>query len=130
MKLVAETHSGNDIDLAALSKTKLLDEGSLTENGQGHMIFWRGAPEIQSRLHGVGLTIRSFLFKSIHYLPAAYSERFMTVIIPHERPNHMTTINEHAPTLAATEDTKDEFYVSLFTVVQTVELGEKLVSDE
>ena len=124
---MAKTLLAYDIDIAALSETRLSGEGSLTEIGQGYTFFWRGVPEGQPRIHGVGLAVRSSLLKSIQELPVGHSERLMTVRIPLERSNHMTIISAYAPTLAATEETKDEFYASLAAVLQTVERGDRLV---
>lgn len=31
-----------NIDIAALSETRLIDEGSLTEEGMGYTFYWKG----------------------------------------------------------------------------------------
>jgi len=41
--IAAELHRYN-IDIAALSETRLADEGSLTEVGAGYTFFWKGLP--------------------------------------------------------------------------------------
>jgi len=50
--LVAAELSRYNIDIAALCETRLADEGSLTEVGEGYTFFWRGLPADQRRLHG------------------------------------------------------------------------------
>ena len=73
------------------------------------------------------VTIRSSLVKSTQELPVGHSERLMTVRIPIERSDHMTIFSAYVPTLASTEETKDEFYASLSVVLHTVEQGDKLI---
>ncbi len=41
--LIAAELSHYNIDIAALSETRLLDEGSLTEEGMGYTFFWKGS---------------------------------------------------------------------------------------
>ncbi|KAJ4938360.1 hypothetical protein JOQ06_002980 [Pogonophryne albipinna] len=50
--LVAAELSRYNIDIAALSETRILDEGSLTEEGMGYTFFWIGYPSGGQHLHG------------------------------------------------------------------------------
>ncbi|KAJ4930020.1 hypothetical protein JOQ06_019036 [Pogonophryne albipinna] len=50
--LVAAELSRYNIDIAALSETRILDEGSLTEEGMGYTFFWKGYPSGGQHLHG------------------------------------------------------------------------------
>ena len=50
-----------NIDIAALSETRFLDEGSLKEEGEGYT-FWKGYPLGEQHQHGVGLAIKNSLF--------------------------------------------------------------------
>ena len=43
------------IDTAALSETRLSEEGSLTEDGGEYTLYWKGHPEEQPRQHKVRL---------------------------------------------------------------------------
>ena len=52
-----------DVDVAALSETRLSGEGSLVEVGQGYTFYWRGVPEGQARIHGVAFAIKNDLVK-------------------------------------------------------------------
>ena len=108
--MVAKTLAAYSIDIAALSETRLSGEGSLNEVGQGYTFFWRGVPDGHPRIHGVGFAINNNIVSSLTELPVGHSERLMTVRIPLEKSNYMTLISAYAPTLAATEETKDEFY--------------------
>ena len=47
------------IDIAALSETRLPDEGSLVEIGTGYTFFWSGLPTVARRIHGVGFAVRT-----------------------------------------------------------------------
>ena len=48
--LAAELQRYN-IDIAALSETRLADEGSLTEVAGGYTFFWKGLPPDLSLIH-------------------------------------------------------------------------------
>ena len=50
-----------NIDIAALSETRLTDEGSLVEMGTGYTCFWSGLPTVARRIHGVGFAVRTSL---------------------------------------------------------------------
>ncbi len=41
------------IDLAALSETRLADEGQLKEEKGGYTFFWKGKAADELRIHGV-----------------------------------------------------------------------------
>ena len=49
-----------NVDIAALAETRLPDDGSLTEAGGGYTFFWKGLPQTERRIHGVGFAVRSF----------------------------------------------------------------------
>ena len=53
-----------NIDIAALSETRLPDEGSLVEMGTGYTFLWCGLPTAARRIHGVGFAVRTALLKS------------------------------------------------------------------
>ena len=85
------------IDTAALSETRLADEGILKEDGGGYTFFWRGKPEAEDRLHGVGFAIRTSLMKSIPNLSVGINERLMKLRLPLTKPCHLTIISAYAP---------------------------------
>ena len=118
--LVAKALAAYEIDIAALSETRLAGEGSNNEVGQGYTFFWSGYPEGQPRIHGVGYAIKNSILNSLSELPVGHSPRLITLRIPLEKSNYMTIVSAHAPTLVATEESKDEFYSDLTAVLQAV----------
>ena len=78
--LVASELGRYNVDIAALSETRLADEGSLTEIGEGYTFFWKGLPEVEHRIHGVGLVIRTSLHRSLLEKPVGIN---FTMKSPH-----------------------------------------------
>ena len=62
-------NNGCFIDIAALSETRLLDEGSLTEEGMGYTFYGKGYPQGGQHLHGVGLAIKNRLLPKLNETP-------------------------------------------------------------
>jgi len=124
--LVAAELNRYSIDIAALSETRLADEGSLTEVGEGYTFFWKGLPESSPRIHGVGFAIRSTLLCRIPETPVAVSERLMTLRIPLIKDRFMTLISAYAPTLVSEDSAKDRFYDDLHAVLRSVPRSDKL----
>ncbi len=128
--LVASELNKYNIDIAALSETRLAGEDSLIEVGQGYTFFWKGLPEDTRRLHGVGFAIKSRLLQNIPESPVGISERLMTWRIPLAKGRYATLISAYAPTLDAEESIKDAFYESIDTVLLKVPHTEKSVPQD
>ena len=45
------------IDFAAISETRLTEEGSIAEPKRGYTFFWKGKAKDENKIHGVGLAI-------------------------------------------------------------------------
>ena len=90
--LVAKELQRYRIDIAALSETRLADEGSLREEGVGYTFFWKGRPQAEDRIHGVGFALRTALLKSIPALPVGISERLMKLRIPLSKTRYLKVI--------------------------------------
>ena len=108
--LIAKELTRYRIDITALSETRLADEGILKEDGGGCTFFWRGKPEAEDRLHGVGFAIRTSLMKSIPSRPVGINERSMKLHLPLTKSRHLTIISAYAPTLTNSDETKEKFY--------------------
>ena len=80
--LVALELARYNIDIAALSETRLHGEDSLTEVGAGYTFFWKGVPEGARHNHGVGFAVKSKLLQCIPESPIGINERPMTWRIP------------------------------------------------
>ena len=115
------------IDIAGLSETRLADEGSLKEEGGGYTFFWKGKPQDEDRIHGVGLAIRTALLKSIPALPVGIDERLMKLRIPLGKSRHLSILSAYAPTLTSSDETKEQFYQKLDEVLQATPKNDKLV---
>ena len=95
-----------NIDIAALSETRLHGEDSLSEVGAGYTFFWRGVPEGTRRNHGVGFAVKTKLLQRIPESPIGINERLMTWRIPLAKERFATLISAYAPTLDADQDRK------------------------
>ena len=116
-----------NIDVAALSETRLPDEGNIEEAGPNYTIFWKGKSAEEPRIHGVGFAIRSKLVDQHNLVPTAISERMMTVRIPLVQNRFLTLISVYAPTLTSEDDEKASFYDLLNRTIQSVPRQDKLV---
>eukprot|EP00745_Piridium_sociabile_P018132 TRINITY_DN26983_c0_g1_i10.p1 TRINITY_DN26983_c0_g1~~TRINITY_DN26983_c0_g1_i10.p1 ORF type:complete len:281 (+),score=56.43 TRINITY_DN26983_c0_g1_i10:428-1270(+) len=125
--LVASELKRYRIDIAALSETRFADEGSLEETGGGYTFFWKGKPENEDRIHGVGFAVSTALLKDIPTLPIGVNERIMKLRFPLNKTRHITLISAYAPTLTSTEEQKERFYEDLDQIIRTTPAGDKLV---
>ena len=50
--LIAKELTRYRIDIAALSETRLADEGTMKDDGGGYTFVWHGKPETEDRIHG------------------------------------------------------------------------------
>ena len=73
--LIATKLCRYDVDIAALSETRLADEGSLSEAGGGYTFVWKGLPQDARRMHGIGFATRSSLLAHITESPVGINER-------------------------------------------------------
>ena len=134
--MIAKALARYRIDIAALSETRLADEGILKEDGGGYTFFWRGKPEAEERLHGVGFAIRTSLMKSIPSLPVGINETpppLPPAVPPSPPPQpptksrHLTSISADAPTLTNSDGTKEKFYDDLDQLIRSTSPNDKLL---
>ena len=123
--VAAELHR-YDIDIAALSETRLMEEGSLTEKGMGYTFFWKGYPSGGQHLHGVGLAIKNTLLPRLTETPVGISERLMTLCIPLVN-NCFATLRTHMHQPCPSDnETKDSFYQSLDEALHKIPKTDKI----
>ncbi|KAL8571483.1 hypothetical protein ACOMHN_001245 [Nucella lapillus] len=96
--LVAKELSRYNIDIAALSETKLADEGSVAEPKGGYTFFWKGKDQDDEGIHGIGLAIRSNLLQQLPGIPTAINKRLMKLRFPLNTSRNITVISAYAPT--------------------------------
>ena len=84
-----------DVDIAALSETRLADGGSLPEAGGGYTFFWKGLPHDARRIHGVGFchSELSSGLAQITESPVGINERLMTLRLPLIKGRFMTVVS-------------------------------------
>ena len=100
--LVARELSRCNIDIAALSETRLANRGQLTETGGGYTFFWSGRGSDERRDAGVGFAIRSHLVQKLARLPKGVNDRLMTLQLPRQNRSQATLISAYAPTTPRT----------------------------
>ena len=86
------------IDIAALSETRLAEEGSTAEPKGGYTFFWRGKAKDEDRIHGVGLVKKTLLCRQVPDLPTQVSERLMNLRFP-LNPSRMSQSSANTPPL-------------------------------
>ena len=125
--LIAQELARYQIDIAALSETRLADEGSLTEDQGAYTFFWKGLPLNEQRIHGVGFAIKSSLLKTLHSSPTGISERLMRVRVPLSNNRFATIFSCYAPTLAASNEDSDTFYARLDSELRQTAQSDKII---
>lgn len=124
--LVSKELARFNVDIAALSETRLANEGKI-EECSGYTIFWSGKSENERRIHGVGFAIKTKLVKQHHLIPKAINERLMTMRIPLHFDTYLTVVSAYAPTLDSGNDAKENFYQELHSIISAVNAKEKLI---
>ncbi|KAF1392327.1 hypothetical protein PFLUV_G00051640 [Perca fluviatilis] len=125
--LVALELAKYNIDIAALSETRLHGEDSLTEVGAGNTFFWKAVPEGTRHNHGVGFAVKSKLLQRIPELPIGINERLMTWRRPLAKERFATLISAYAPTLDAEHNIKEDFYRALDAILQKTPVTDMLI---
>ena len=125
--LIAAELKRYNVDIAALSETRIAGEGSLEEVGEGYTYFWKGLPDVEQRVHGVAFAVRTAFLRDIPSTPKGVNERLIQWRIPLKQVRHLTLIGVYAPTLASDDVVKKEFYGHLQLLTQTVPKEDKLI---
>ena len=115
------------VDIATLSETWIANEGSLREEGGGYTFFWKGKPQAEDQIYGVGFAIRTALLRSMPVLPVGINEHLMKLCIPLSRIRYLTIISAYAPTLTSLDDAKEQFYEQFDQVIRSTPPRDKLV---
>lgn len=114
-----------NIDIAALSETRLSEEGSIVE--KDYTFFWKGVNQGFPRIHGVGFAIKNRLVNVLEELPIGKSERIITLNITLSRSQKLTLVNIYAPTMTSENIVIEQFYYDLNSVLNSVPKSNKLI---
>ena len=113
------------MDIAALSETRLAEEGQLKEAGAGYTFFWSGRAIEDRREAGVGFAVRNELVTKLSSLPRGINDRLMTLKLSLSGSKQATIIS--ASTMTNPDDIKEKFYEDLHSLVTSVPDSEKLI---
>ena len=80
--LIARELGRYQVDIAALSETRLSDKGQLTEIGGDYNFFWSGRKSGERREAGVGFAIKNQLVKKLDDLLEGLNDRLMKLKLP------------------------------------------------
>ena len=125
--IVARELDRLNVDIAALSETRVLGENEIVEPGGGYTFFLKGRPEGDKCYHGVGFAIRSKLVSHLgNNKPTGINERIMTMSLPLQN-STLFIISAYAPTLGQSDETKEQFYTTLSDIIKDVPSSHKLL---
>ena len=125
--LVGRELDRNKVEIAALSETRLAEEGLLKEVGAGCTFFWSGRKKEERREAGVGFAIKSHLVSKLLGLPKGINDRLMTLRLPLSGKRHATIVSAYAPTMTNQDEVKDKFYDDLDSVISAAPRTDKLI---
>ena len=115
------------VEIAALSETRLAEEGLLKEVGAGYTFFWSKRKNEERREAGVGFAIKSHLVSKLSGLPKGINDRLMTLRLPLSGKRHATIVSAYAPTMTNPDEVKDKFYDDLDSVISAAPRTDKLI---
>ena len=115
------------VEIAALSETRLAEEGLLKEVGAGYTFFWSGRKKEERRKAGVGFAIKSYLVSKLSGLPKGINDRLVTLRLPLSGIRHATIVSACAPTMSNPDEVKDKFYNDLIIVISAAPRTDKLI---
>ena len=115
------------VEIAALSETRLAEEGLLKEVGAGYTFFWNGRKKEERREAGVGFAIKSHLVSKLSGLPKGIHDRLMTLRLPLSGKRHAAIVSTYASTMTNPDEVKDKFYDDLDSVISAAPRTDKLI---
>ena len=98
---VAQELQKYNIDITALTETRISDLGTLSERSDGYTFYWQGKPSTEKRESAAGFAIKSDI--KLTELPIGHSDRVMTLRLSIGKNRYLHLINAYAPTMQHTE---------------------------
>ena len=115
-----------NIDIAALSETRLADHGKLREAGTGYTFYWVGHPADAPREHGVCFAIADRINSLLVGEPVGVSPRLMTARLRLGRGKFASIISVYAPPMNHTEEEKTRFYAQLSSIIGSTPASDRI----
>ena len=100
--LIAMELKRYSIDIAALSETRLADQGKLREAASGYTFYWVGNPAEGAREHGVCFAVADRIIPLVSGEPNGISSRVISMRLRLGRGKFATFIGVYAPTMSQT----------------------------
>ena len=125
--LIACEPARYNIDIAALSETRLPDEGSVVEMGTGYTFFWSGLPTVACRIYGVGFAVMTALLQSAKESLITIDERLMTLQLQLAKNRFATFVSVYSPTLDSPDYVNDRFYDTLYSSLRRILQDDKVI---
>ncbi|VDL97538.1 unnamed protein product [Schistocephalus solidus] len=110
MALVAQELACCKVDIAALSETRLSEQGQLEEMSAGYILFWSGRPKAERRDGTLCI-----------------NDRLMSLRLPLRGDQFATIISAYAPPMTSSDATKDKFYEDLHALLATLPKEDRLI---
>ena len=115
-----------NIDIAAMSETRLAEEDELIEKGSEFSIFWVGKTKSEKREGGVGFAIKSDLVENLER-PAGITDCTMELRVPLPCGRFLSVLSVYDSTLQAIEEVNLAFYGALREAITKISVEEKLI---
>lgn len=125
--LIASVTDRYKVQIAALSETRLTEEGQLTEQSSGYTFFWIGRGQNERREAGVGIAIKSNLVNKLAALHKGINDHLMTARLPLPEKKFITLISAYATTMTNPDEKKKRFYEDLSDTIAAVSRTDKLI---
>ncbi|XP_067839378.1 uncharacterized protein [Heptranchias perlo] len=112
---------------AALMSRAVTLTSPLKEQGSGYTFFWKGKPEEEHHLYGIGFAVKNKLVGRLNESPCGVNERLMTLRLTLAKKQFTTVGSAYAPTRDAMDEIKEAFYCSLDQSLSRIPKGGKLI---
>lgn len=109
-----------NVQIAALSETRLAEEGQLTEHSAGCTFFCIELGHVERREAGVGFAIKFNLVNKLAVPPQGINDRLMTARFPLPKKIFVTLLSAYAPTMTNPDEVKERFYEDLKDAISAV----------
>lgn len=113
---------GFNIDIAALTETRIAEESQLREDGRDYIFFWKGNPSQERRIHRLEFAIQNDLLQNLSS-PDCINEHLMNLEVKLD----ISVISEYAPKLHAEEHVKERFFYELYSFLSKILKEHKVV---